>query len=58
MQNVNEKVSMNKFYILFQIENKIHTVKINRTKKKMVKLKKKKNTKCHSKYHIIFKAQN
>ena len=30
MRNVNEKASVNKFYMLSHIENKVYTVKINR----------------------------
>ena len=34
MRNVNEKASVSKFYVPFQIENRIHTLIINKTKLK------------------------
>ena len=39
MRNVNEKASVSKFYVPFQIENKIHTLIINRKKKKKKTMK-------------------
>ena len=40
MRNVNEKASVSKFYVSFQIENKIHTLIINKTKKENNEIKK------------------